>query len=70
MFYTEKYNTPGLLMQIDFEKAFNSVSWKFLYNVLEAYGFDDNFLKWITLFNTDIMAYVTQCGFFVRPYSC
>ena len=67
MFYTEKHHIPGLLMQIDFEKTFDSVSWKFLYNVLESFGFDDNFIKWVKLFNTDIKAYVTQCGFLSDP---
>ena len=49
MFYTEKHNIPGLLMQIDFEKAFDSVSWKFLYIALESFGFDNDFIKWIIL---------------------
>ena len=67
MFYTEKHHIPGLLMQIDFEKAFDSVSWKFLYNVLESFGFDNNFIKWVKLFNTDIKAYIIQCGFMSEP---
>ena len=54
-------------MQIDFEKAFDSVSWKFLYNVIEAFDFDANFIKWSRLFNTDIRAHVTQCGFWFSP---
>ena len=33
---TEKNNTPGLLL-IDFEKAFDSLSWKFLYDTLEIF---------------------------------
>ena len=67
MFYTEKHNIPGLLMQIDFEKAFDSVYWKFLYIALESFGFDNDFIKWIRLFNTDIKAYITQCGFLSDP---
>ena len=58
MFYTEKNNITGLLIQIDFEKALNSVSWIFLYNVLESFGFDNNFNTWIRPFNTDIKACV------------
>ena len=69
MAYTEKRCIPGLLMQIDFEKAFDSVSWKFLYNVLESFGFDENLIKWVKLFNTDIKAYVSQSGFMSDPVS-
>ena len=67
MSYTKKHNIPGLLMLIDFEKAFDSVSWNFLYNVLEAFGFDENFINWIKLFNNDIKAYITQCGILSQP---
>ena len=50
-------------MLVDFEKAFDSVSWKFLYKTLNFLGFDKKFIKWIQLFNQDITAYVIQCGF-------
>ena len=49
-------------MLIDFEKAFDSVSWKFLYFCLESFGFDQNFINWIKLFNSDISSYILQCG--------
>ena len=62
--YTEKENIPGLLMLIDFEKAFDSVSWEFLYETLKLLGFGPKTIKWITLFNTNIMGYVLQSGFF------
>ena len=59
----ETHKIPGLLMCIDFEKAFDSLSWKFLYKVLSFFGYSQNFIKWVKLFNTDIKAYVLQCGF-------
>ena len=34
MHYTEYNEIPGLLMLIDFQKAFDSVSWKFLYTMM------------------------------------
>ena len=34
MHFTEENNVPRLLLLIDFEKAFDSVSWSFLYKVL------------------------------------
>ena len=60
-----KKNISGLLMLIDFEKAFDSLSWKFLYRVLDLFGYSKNFIQWIKLFNTEITAFVVQCGFFV-----
>ena len=36
MHYTKKENIPGLLMLIDFQKAFDSVSWKFLDSILNC----------------------------------
>ena len=62
MHYTEQKNIPGLLMLIDFQKAFDSVSWKFFYTALGLFGFKENFCKWIKVLNTDVKATVLQCG--------
>ena len=58
MNYTEKHNLPGMLVLIDFEKAFDSISW-----TLEFFGFGKSFINWIKLFNTHIKATTIQCGF-------
>ena len=52
----------GLLMLIVFEKAFDSLSWKFLYDALAFFGYSESFIKWIQLFNTEITAYVVPCS--------
>lgn len=62
MHYTDVNNIPGLLMLIDFEKAFDSISWNFLYQVLECFRFGPSFIKWIKLLNTNITASILQCG--------
>ena len=66
--YTEKESIPGLLMLIDFEKAFDSVSWDFLYETLKLLGFGPKMIKWITIFNTNITGYVQQCGILSQPF--
>ena len=64
---TEEKKIPGQIMLIDFEKAFDSVSWKFLYKTLSLFGFDKNFINWIKLLNTNITAFVLQCGSLSEP---
>ena len=66
---TEKENIPGLLMLIDFEKAFDSLSWTFLYDTLESFGYSKDFIKWIQLFNNNISGFVLQLGFLSEPIS-
>ena len=54
MHYTELNQLPGLLMLIDFEKAFDSLSWSFLYKVLDSFGYTKEFIKWIKLFTLQL----------------
>ena len=51
-----------MLVLIDFEKAFDSVSWSFIYQTLAHLGFSEKFIKWIKLFNHNITATIIQCG--------
>ena len=67
MHYLESNNKIRMLMLIDFEKAFDSISWNFLYRSMELFGFGKNIIKWVKLFNNDITAYVMQCGNLSRP---
>ena len=69
MHYSEKNGLPGLLVQIDFEKAFDSLSWNFLYKVMHFFGFSETLIAWIKLFNTDIHAFVLQYGNLSKPIS-
>ena len=56
-------NIPGLLLMIDFEKAFDSISWKFVRNVLNFYNFGPNIRQWINIFFTNFRLCVIQNGF-------
>ena len=67
--YTEDMQIPGMLVLLDFQKAFDSISWTFIYKTLSFLGFSQNFLKWIKLFNTEIKARVIQSGYLSDPFS-
>ena len=67
MNHCDHKDIDGLLMLIDFEKAFDSVSWQFLYKTLKFFNFGEDIISWVTLFNKNITAYITQCGFLSDP---
>ena len=69
MSYTECNDIPGLLVLIDFEKAFDSIAWSFVYKVLNFFGFGQNLINWIKIMNTDIKASVVQSGFLSEQIS-
>ena len=62
MQYTEENNIPGLLLSVDFEKAFDSVSWPFIYKVMEFFGFGNSIISWIKTFNNNLKLSLNQCG--------
>ena len=43
---TENDNIPGLLLMIDFEKAFDSVSWSFIEKALNFFNFPESLINW------------------------
>jgi hypothetical protein len=63
MQYTEEHNIPGLLLLIDFEKAFDSLSWDFIKNTLSFFNFGPSIQKWFTVFYQDAKSAVIQCGY-------
>ena len=54
MQYTEDNDIPGILMMIDFEKAFDTVSWKFIHKCLDFFNFGSSIKKWISTFQNNI----------------
>lgn len=62
MSYTEFNDIPGLLMLIDFEKAFDTVSWDFIFQTLTFFNFGVSIKKWIKCFYQNISSCVIQNG--------
>ena len=60
MNYTERKQIPGLIMLIDFEKAFDSVSWKFIFETLEYFNFGKSKKNWIEVFYNNITCCIIQ----------
>ena len=55
---TAKRNLSGILLTIDFEKAFDTLDWTFLENTLTAFNFGKSAIRWVKLFYNDISSCV------------
>ena len=68
MEHTETFQIPGILLPIDFEKAFDSIDRNYLCNVLKFFNFGDNLINWILTFYEDIESRVLVKGFPSTPF--
>ena len=60
--YTKRTNKPGILLCIDFEKAFDSLEWNFMYEVLDKMNFGPSFIRWVKILYTNISSCVANNG--------
>ena len=61
--YLTKYkNCPGILLNIDFEKAYDSIDHEFLSKVIKSFNFGESFQKWVHVFYNDIQSCVMNNG--------
>ena len=60
--YTNTEQIPGLLLFVDFEKAFDSVEWSFIEKTLKYYNFGPSLSAWIKLSYTDISSCIQNNG--------
>ena len=64
--YCKIFNKPGIIALLDFQKAFDSISWPFIHKTLASFNFGDNFQKWIKLLYSNISSCVTNNGHTTR----
>ena len=62
MDYTKTYDIPGLLLFIDFEKAFDSLEWNFMFKCLEVFGFGPSLRRWVQTFFNNITSCIINNG--------
>ena len=74
MHYLEKHNKTGLLLLVDFEKAFDSIEWSFLKKALKSFNFGPSICKWFEVFYLKASSCVINNGhlssFFNLERSC
>ena len=51
LFEAKQNEIPGLLLSIDFQQAFDSVSWKFIHKTFDYFNFGPSFKNGLQFFN-------------------
>lgn len=62
LYETRRQRIPGLLMLIDFEKAFDSVSWNFIRSSLAFFNFGPSLCKWVDILYCQSESCIIQNG--------
>ena len=63
MEHTRVNQLPGLLLAIDFKKAFDSVNWEYMNKALEVFNFGETVTKWVKIMYTNMQSCVMNNGF-------
>ena len=64
--YCDLSNKTGILLSVDFEKAFDTVEWNFVQQCLQKFDFGQTFIKWIEILYTNPVMVVKNNGYFTR----
>ena len=54
MGHTKSESIPGILVSLDFRKAFDSLEWSFMMKALDIFNFGTSIKRWISTFYTNI----------------
>ena len=60
--YCKENKIKGLIVLIDYEKAFDSIDWDFIANTLKIFNFGPNKIKWINSIQLNSYSYIVQNG--------
>jgi len=66
--YSEESKIPGIVLAVDYEKAFDKLNWGFINHVLQLYNFGTMLQKWVSLFYTNVTSCINVNGWFTKPF--
>ena len=65
----EYKNKDGLILLVDFQKAFDSLSWKFINETLQKFNFGNDFIKWVNMFQKNSNSRIILNGYLSEPFN-
>ena len=69
MNFTDVNKIPGILLFIDFEKAFDTLEWSFLHRALEIFNFGPKIRRWVSIRYNDIESGVMNGRYMTNYFS-
>ena len=66
--FTESNKVSGLLLFIDFEKAFVTLEWPFIHHTLRFFNFGPNIQKWISVLYRDVESGAINGGYMTNYF--
>ena len=69
MEFTKEKGLSGILVAIDFEKAFDTLNFKFLIRTLHKFNFGPFFIQWIRTLYNNVSSCVMNNGFTTGPFT-
>ena len=66
---TKEKDLPGILVAIDFEKAFDTLNLNFLIRTLHKFNFGPSFIQWIRTLYKNVKSCVMNNGFTTGPFT-
>ena len=60
--YAKEKMRTGLLLCIDFEKAYDCISFNYIQKCLKFFNFGDDLIKWVKILLNDFTAIINHCG--------
>ena len=68
MEYSDTNKLPGILLFLDFKKAFDSIEWKFIDKSLELFNFCPRIRNWISTLYSNVESGVINAGFMTKYF--
>ena len=68
LYECEEGDVPGLLLLVDFQKAFDSIAWDFVHLALREFEFPQTIREWVYMMQLNPESRVSQSGWMSDPF--